>query len=89
MSHGELKAFSGSLTAESFSTKVKCCACEALGATPYGLANHLKKHGAAKEDVQHLLNLASQAMKQNSYLGQLKTYNPNAWYCVMYGLEAV
>ena len=64
LSHGELKAFSGSLTAESFSTKVKCCACEALCATPLGLANHLKKHGAVNEDVQHLLNMRSQALKQ-------------------------
>ena len=63
MSHEELKAFADSLTAESFNTEVKCCGCEAACATAWGLANHLKKHGATTEDVQHLIDLRKQTDK--------------------------
>ena len=72
MSHEDLKAFAESLTAESFNTNVKCCGCEVACATALGLVNHLKKHGAAIEDVKHILGLRNQTENARKERGQKK-----------------
>ena len=55
--NSDIKAFSANVDPKQFDQGVKCMACEAICTTPRGLARHLEKHGALKDDVQPLLSL--------------------------------
>ena len=63
--NAEIKAFAANIDPKQFEQGqgVKCMACEAVCTTPRGLARHLEKHGALKDDVQPLLTVLRQEVK--------------------------
>ena len=63
LSHEVIKEFADSITAASFETPVKCCACEATCATATGLVTHLKKHKGVKADLTNIEKVRNEMLR--------------------------